>query len=80
VYIGRTTNVNWRLEFIRSKARYAAVSYYQLAIRFDRATYLAFEFQTKEAFHVATKDYEHAYIATYLPEYNSDYQSIGNFS
>lgn len=81
VYVGRARSVLWRSEFFLSQARYSRVRYYQQAIQFDRITLLKFDDDlSKEAFHFATKDYEHAYIAQYLPEYNSDYKAAGNWS
>lgn len=80
VYVGRSQNVLWRVEIFRSNARYSRVSYYSAMPRmiFDRITLQKFELPSFEAFHYTTMDYEHAYIATYLPPYNADYQAAGN--
>lgn len=80
VYVGRSQNVLWRIEILRSNARYARVSFYSAMPRliFDRLTLQRFELPSYESFHYTTMDYEHAYVAAYLPKYNSDFESAGN--
>lgn len=80
VYVGRSQNVLWRVEIFRSNARYSAVSFYSAMPRiiWDRITLQKFELPTFEAFHYTTMDYEHAYIATYQPHCNADYEAAGN--
>lgn len=79
VYVGRSRNVLWRLEIIRSNTRYAKVAFYSMPMPFDRVTLLKLDL-APEVFHYVAKDYEHAYIATLMPEYNADYMAAGNWS
>lgn len=79
VYVGRSRNVLWRLEIIRSNTRYARVAFYSMPMPFDRVTILKFDLPS-EVFHYVVKDHEHAYIATHMPEYNADYFAAGNWS
>lgn len=79
VYVGRSRNILWRVEIFRSTTRYARVHFYSMPpMPFDRITFVAFEADTKERFHLLANEYERAYIATYLPAYNSDCNDAGN--
>lgn len=78
-YVGRSRNILFRVEIFRSYTRYGRVTYYEMPpMPFDRITFIALEAETKERFHFMAKDYERAYIATYLPAYNSDCNDAGN--